>query len=340
MERILIIGAGVMGSALSVHLANNGHGVNLWGTQWDREIIKEMEDRRYHPALNVDIPENINLFYDDQLEEAFKDARVIIIAVIAKGMKAICQVLKPYFKKGQIILTVSKGLDDDSLHTMSRVVEESLPQGLRGQISIVKLGGPLIAKELAKDTYSEAIFASKDIEAAQYMSILFKSPKFRTSVTEDIDGVEICAAFKNTYAITMGILEGIEGGYSNPKAALMARAVDEMGKIVAAFGGRKETAYGIAGLGDLYVTSLSGRNGRFGQLIGQGKSKDEALRLMDNATVEGLAMTLNGYSFLKALEGEGRINLKEELPLFYQTYQILHQGEGVEKAVEEIWKVD
>ena len=84
MERILIIGAGLMGSALSVHLANNGHGVNLWGTQWDREIIKEMEDRRYHPALNVDIPENINLFYDDQLEEAFKDARVIIIAVIAK----------------------------------------------------------------------------------------------------------------------------------------------------------------------------------------------------------------------------------------------------------------
>ena len=337
MKKILIIGAGVMGSALAVHLGSNGQEVNLWGTQWDREILNEMKNTKRHNDLDVDIPNNINLYYEDQLEDAFKDIDLIIIAVISKGMDYISKKINPYLDKESIILTVTKGIDQGSLATMTKVVEESLPMDLKDKISLVKLGGPIIAKEFAKSKFTEGIFASRNIESAKFASDIFKSAKFKTNISTDIDGVELCGAFKNSYAIGMGIMEGLEGDFNNPKAAIMARGSIEMAIIVEAFGGKRETAMGIAGVGDYYVTSQSGRNGKFGSYLGQGKSIQESLEIMNNATVEGLGMTLNGFNLLKKLEDQGKLHIEKDLPLFLEIYKILYLEKPIKEAINSYW---
>ena len=262
---------------------------------------------------------------------------MIIIAVISKGMDFISKKINPYLNKDHIILTVTKGIDEATLTTMTKVVEQSLPLDLKDQISIVKLGGPIIAVEFAKGKYTEAIFASKNIEAAKYVSDIFRTSKFKTNISNDIDGVELCAAFKNSYAIAMGIIEGLEGDSNNSKAAILARGAIEMANILEAFGGKRETALGIAGIGDYYVTSRGGRNGKFGSLLGQGKSIKEALEIMKNATIEGIAMTLNGYSLLEELENQGRLNFKEDVPLFLEIYNILYKGKPIRVAIESYW---
>lgn len=337
MDKVLIIGAGVMGSALAVHLGNKGQDVNLWGTQWDRHLLDKMNKTKRRDDLDVNLPDNIHLYYEDQLEDAFKDVKLVIIAVISKGMDFISHKMNPYLKQNHIIMTVTKGIEEGTLTTMTKVVEHSLPEDLKDKISIVKLGGPIIAIELAKGKYTECILASKDIEAARYASDIFKSEKFKTNISTDIDGVEICAAFKNSYAIAMGIVEGIEGNYNNPKAAVMARGTIEMANIVEAYGGKRETALGIAGVGDYYVTSQGGRNGIFGLYIGKGKSTQEALDAMNNATVEGLAMTYNGYSLLMELERQGKLNIHEDTPLFLEIYNILYKEKPIKEAINTYW---
>ena len=337
MDRVLIIGAGIMGSALAVHLGNNGRKVNLWGTQWDSEILDEMKRTKRHNGLDVVIPDGVSLYYEEQLVDAFKDAKLIIIAVISKGMDFISKKINPYLDKKHILLTVTKGIDEVTLTTMTKVVENSLPIELKDQVSIVKLGGPIIAVELAKGKYTEGIFASKDIDATKYVSEIFKSQKFRANISDDIDGVELCAAFKNSYAIAMGIMEGLEGDSNNPKAAIMARGALEMANIVEAFGGNRETALGIAGVGDYYVTSQGGRNGKFGFYLGQGKSTEDALEMMNHITVEGISMTLNGYGLLKGLEQEGRLNLKKDVPLFLEIYNILYKEKPIRDAIDSYW---
>lgn len=340
MEKILIIGAGIMGTALSVHLGKNGHKVNLWGTQWDKDILDKMKETKSHDTLDVDIHNNVSFYYEEELKDAFKDVDLIIIAVVAKGMDYISKKINPYLDKNHIILTITKGIDDSTLATMTQVVENSLPEKLRGKIRMVKLGGPIIAKEFAHGKLTEGILVSENIEAAKYVSDLFKSSKFKSNISTDIKGVEICAAFKNSYAIVMGIMDGLEEDSNNPKAAIMARGTMEMANIVEAFGGNRETAMGIAGVGDYYVTSQSGRNGKFGRILSQGKSIQEALEIMDNATVEGISMTLNGYKLLKELEDKDKFDFKKNAPLFLEIYKILYQGKDIDEAIKDYWNRD
>lgn len=337
MGKVVTIGAGAMGSALAIHLANNGHEVNLWGTKWDEEILKEMESTGKHKRHGVEMPKNISYFYEDQLEEAFEGVKLVVIAVISSGIEGTSKMIAPYLKEGQSILSATKGIDEENLYTMSDVIENALPEELRDKVSIVKLGGPIIATELAQGKYAEGVLASKNMEAARYAGDLFASPRFKVNLSQDIEGVEICAAFKNTYAISMGIVESMEEGSDNSKAALMARGTVEMANIVEAYGGDRNTASAIAGVGDYYVTSRGGRNGVFGQFLGENKTVEEALEAMDGQTVEGYAATLNGYKFLRKLEDEGKINMEKDVPLFLELYNVIYNGKSVKDAIDSYW---
>lgn len=337
MDKVVVIGAGVMGSALAIHLGNNGAQVNLWGTQWDTEILKDMETTGKHNGLGVDLPENINLFFEDELEKAFKGTKLVIIAVLSNGMEATVKRIVPYLNKNHYILSATKGIHEDKLYTMSDVIKNALPENLRDDVKIIKLGGPIIAKELAEGRYAEGVLASKDIEAAKYARSLFKSSRFKGNISEDVVGVDLCAAFKNTYAISMGIVESMEEDSNNPKAALMARGTIEMGNIVEAAGGERITASGIAGVGDYYVTSQGGRNGIFGRHLGKGMTVEKALEAMEGLAVEGYAATLNGYKFLKKLEEEGKFNIKKDAPLFQEIYNIIYKEKPVKDAINSYW---
>ena len=326
-----------MGSAVAIHLANNGHQVKLWGTKWDKEIIDDMKERKISKALDVKIPNNISFFYHNELEEALQGTKLIIIAVISKGMESISNNIANYITENHMILSVTKGIDENNLITMSEVIKNSLPEDLKNRIAIVKLGGPIIAKEFANGAYTEGVFGSENLESAKYVRDQFKNNKFKGNISKDSIGVDLCAAFKNSYAIAMGMIESVEKNKDNPAAALMARGAVEMANIIGAYGGSMETALGIAGVGDYYVTAQGGRNGQFGKLLGQGYSKKEALEIMENTTVEGITVTLNGYKLLQKLEAQGKINIKRDTPLFLEIYKVLYEGQSVNQAIQDYW---
>lgn len=338
MEKIVVIGGGVMGSAIGIYLGKNGHKVNIWGTEWDEKIIREMKEERRHGILQVDLTDNVDLYYDHQLEEALKGTKVVVMAVISQGVASMTRAIAPYLNEDHFIISVSKGLDEEELITMSQLIENNLPSEMKDKITLMKLGGPIIAKELANFQYTEGLVACKDHQAGQYVGQLFKSHKFKPSYSQDIEGVDICSAFKNPYAIAMGMIEALAEGSNNPKAALMARGVVEMANIVEACGGSRDTAIGLAGVGDYYVTSQGGRNGIFGKHLGQGKTKDQALEAMNYQTVEGLANSLNGYKFLRKLVEEGKFSIEKDAPLFLEIYRVLYEGKDVAEAIGDYWK--
>lgn len=339
MEKSVIVGAGVMGTALAIHLANNGHKVNLWGTKWDQETLDSMKYKGYHPAMRyVKIPDSLNLFYEDELEAAMQDTKLVILAVLSEGISTMSQEISPYLKANQIIVNITKGIHAETLDTMTRMIEKSIESPFKKEISFVKIGGPVIASELAHGNYTEAVFASKNIEAAAYVKSLFEGPRFKGNVSSDITGVELCASFKNCYAIAMGIMQGVEADTNNAKAALMTQGTREMARIVQASGGNSDTAFGVAGVGDYYVTSQGGRNGIFGNHVGSGKSIEESLELMNYQSVEGISATKNGYKLLKNLQEEGKLNLETDTPLFSQLYEILFLNKDPHIAIGDYWE--
>jgi len=338
MKKISVVGAGVMGTALAIHVAKNNFRVNLWGTKWDESTLKEMCQTGRSRLLDQDIPDNIELFFEDGLENALEGTGMVILAVSSAGLKSVVEMITPYLGPDSILLSITKGIDEERLCTMSRLIEEILPGNLLGKVAVVKLGGPLRANELAWNKYAEGVFASKDREAARCCQQVFSSPKFRAGITTDIEGVELCAALKNAYAIAIGMVEGLEGEADNPKAALMARGSVEMAEILKANGCNGETALGIAGVGDYYVTAQGGRNRTLGKLIGEGNSFDEALRIMKNQTVEGVPAAKSGYMLVTRLQEQGKLNIKEQAYLLNQLYRVLFEGVSAAEAMEEYWK--
>ncbi len=309
MTNVTILGAGAMASAISVPLARNGHSVNIWGTEFDKAIIDALKAGQPHPTLKVQLKGNF--FYENELEAALKDSEIVVFAVISSGLRSIAQKAKP-FLTNQIIVNVAKGFD--SGRTMLEVLEEELPN-----LQKVTVAGPSIAAEVAQEQKTCVVFASKDKTSAKKCKKIFQTKNYRVEISNDVIGAEICSALKNVYAIAINV-----GNNNNHKSALFAQSLAEMAEFVKAFDGKAKTAYGLAGLGDLHVTSQGGRNGMLGQLIASGKKPSEALaELKDkNIAVEGYAATKAAFEMAKAK------NLK--LPLLEASYKMLYEDKVFE----------
>ncbi|MBS3125748.1 glycerol-3-phosphate dehydrogenase [Candidatus Woesearchaeota archaeon] len=309
MTNITILGAGAMASAISVPLAKNSHEVRMWGTEFDKAIIDVLKADQPHPTLNVLIKGNF--FYDNELETALKDSEVVVFAVISSGLRSIAQKAKP-FLANQIVINVAKGFDNSQ--TMIEVLEQELP-GLQK----VTVAGPSIAAEVAQEQITHVVFASKEKNTAKLCKKIFQTKNYRVEILNDAIGAEICSALKNVYAIAINV-----GRNNNHKSALFTQSLTEMTKFAKTFGGKSKTVYGLAGLGDLHVTSQGGRNGMLGQLIASGKKPSEALAELKekNTTVEGHAATKAAYELAKAK------GLK--LPLLEATYGMLYEDKEFE----------
>ena len=280
MKQIGVLGAGTWGMALARMLCREGHSVTVWSAV-EREI-DEFSASRKHPNLpGMEIPAEIT--FTKKIQEACTGKDVLLFAVPSVFVRATAKAAAPYVTKDQVIVDVAKGIEPDTLFTMSQIIESQIPG-----VPVVALSGPTHAEEVALDLPTTIVSACKDMNAAELVQQVFTSRCMRVYTNEDVLGVELCGAMKNVIALAAGVAVGLGYG-DNAKAALITRGIAEISRLGMAMGCKEQTFGGLAGVGDLIVTATSphSRNNRCGMLIGQGVPVAEATRQI-GMVVEGL----------------------------------------------------
>ncbi len=271
MKKIAIIGSGTWGTALSLSLLKNGHEVTLWSPF--SEELEALATTHAHPHLpGALIPDCLHL--TGSLSMALLDKDLVVFAVPSVFLRTTAEQAKPYIPEGQLIVDVAKGIEEDTLYTMTEILRDVLGEGMR----YVALSGPTHAEEVALDLPTAIVAASKDLASAREVQETFMHATFRVYVNQDIRGVELCGALKNVVSLAAGISYGLGNG-DNTTAAIITRGMAEIARLGVAMGCQTETFYGLAGIGDLVVTCYShhSRNHTCGRLIGEGKSLADAL---------------------------------------------------------------
>ncbi|MCD4556651.1 NAD(P)H-dependent glycerol-3-phosphate dehydrogenase [Schaalia sp. lx-100] len=316
MATITILGAGAMGSALCKPLVDSGWNVRLWGTWLDDHLIDAIEEQRPHPRTGAIVPAAVTTFRSDEIETALAGSDVIVMSVASVGVPHVTELALTNIAKAKALWLTSKGFcpNDEG-------VIQLLPDAIRSIAAkkgievppIVAIAGPVKANECAEGMPTATIFACRDGALAEDFAARTSTPLYSIASSDDEVGVEVCAPMKNVYAIALGIADGLGEAtgipHHNLKAAAFAQAVKEMSLLGHSLGAKAETAFGLAGVGDLEVTGLSGRNKVYGVRLGKGENPQEALAEMERLeqTVEGvpavgLALTLVEQSDVLTLE--------------------------------------
>ncbi|WP_338953339.1 NAD(P)H-dependent glycerol-3-phosphate dehydrogenase [Fusobacterium nucleatum] len=323
MAKISVIGSGGWGIALTILLYKNGHDLTIWS--FDKREAEELKTTRENKTKlpNILLPEDIKV--TDNLKEAVDNKDVLILAVPSKAIRSVSKSLKDIIKDNQIIVNVAKGLEEDTLKTMTDIIEEEL-KGKKPQVAV--LSGPSHAEEVGKGIPTTCVVSAHNKELTLYLQNIFMNPSFRVYTSPDMLGVEIGGALKNVIALAAGIADGLNYG-DNTKAALITRGIREISLLGVAMGGEQSTFYGLTGLGDLIVTcaSMHSRNRRAGILLGQGKTLDEAIKEV-NMVVEGV------YSAKSALMAAKKYNV--EIPIIEQVNAVLFENKNAAEAVNEL----
>ena len=284
--KIGIIGTGTWGTALARMLCRSGHEVICWSAI--PEEIDQLDKQRTHPNLpGIRIPEEITFTID--MEEVCRDKDILVFAVPSVYVRTTAEKAAPFIPDGQIIVDVAKGIEPDTLMTMTEIIRDVL-RTQRSELSVrlVALSGPTHAEEVAAEMPTTIVAASPDKEAACLVQKAFSNQVMRVYTNEDIKGVEISGALKNIMALASGIASGMGYG-DNLRAAIITRGIAEIARLGKVMGCRLRTFAGLAGVGDLIVTasSVHSRNNRAGNLIGQGFSAQEATQKV-GMVVEGI----------------------------------------------------
>lgn len=320
MASIGVIGAGTWGTALSLMLCQNGHQVMVWSAI--ETEIEEMERTRLHKNLpDVTIPKRIRLTAD--LREAMAEKDILVLAVPSVFIRSTAARMREYLRYGQIVINVSKGIEESSLKTMSQVIEEEIPNA-----EVAVLSGPSHAEEVSRGIPTTCVAGAHRKKTADYIQSVFMSPVFRVYTSPDMLGIEVGAALKNVIALAAGIADGLGYG-DNTKAALITRGIAEITRLGVKMGGKAQTFAGLSGIGDLIVTcaSMHSRNRRAGILIGKGYSMEAAMKEVQ-MVVEGVYSAKAG---LLLSEQYGC-----DMPIVEQVNRVLFDGKSVKEAVEEL----
>lgn len=268
-----------------------------------------------------------NVYATLNLEEALEKSKYIVLSVPSQAIREVASKIRPYLKKDSIIISIAKGIDENTGERLSEVIRDEISDN-----GIVILSGPSHAEEVALDIPTTVVASSEDMSYAKEIQNVFMTNKFRVYTNSDLIGVEIGGAVKNIIALAAGISDGIGYG-DNAKAALMTRGMSEIIRIGEKLGGKAETFSGLTGFGDLIVTctSMHSRNRRAGILIGKGVSPDEA--------VKEIGMVVEGIKACKAF-----YNLKEKLdvsmPITDVLYKVVFEGKDPKYAVYELMSRD
>lgn len=324
--RVSLIGAGSWGTTLSILLYQNGHKVTLWDFYKEHiaTIKEELENKRYLPGISI--PGDICLTQD--INKAIEDAEYIIFAVPSHVLRDTVKLIRNSSKDKKVI-SVIKGIENNSFLRPSQIIEEILPQFKE---KVVVLSGPSHAEEVSKNIPTSVVVSACKIGDAEEVQRLFMSPYFRVYTSKDLVGVELGGALKNIIAIAVGICDGLGLG-DNTKAALMTRGLAEISRLGVALGANPHTFAGLSGMGDLIVTCLSkhSRNRYFGELIGKGCSLNEALAKM-TMVAEGVRTTKSIYNLASGI--------KVEIPICEQVFYVLYDGKDPKRTVKELMQRD
>lgn len=292
---IAVIGAGAMGAALAILHSRAGQRTALLGTRFDDATIEACRSGRPHPALGITLGAAIDARKHDAWGAVLPNAERVLLAVSSDGLADVVAEVAPRARVRAIWTIATKGWDAKTLRTPSEVVADVLGTNER----VVVLAGPALAPEVVAGAPTAMVAASVNHDLAKEVASTLEAGGVFPTITDDIAGVEVAAAYKNVTAIAVGICEGLSERlpervyvhrYANARAAMFARGLCDMSALSAAQGGRPDTIYGLAGAGDLYVTCLGGRNGNFGRLLGAGQTADQA-RTTIGSTVEGVPNT-------------------------------------------------
>jgi len=314
MANILILGAGSMGTAFSFPCSENNHVVSIIGTHLENNLIDKINLKKRHPALDCDIPKGVKFSKFKKLgEEINKKIDLVVIAVISKGIEWAAIELSKVLKTNIPILILTKGLsiNNNNYEVLAHKMERLLKKNGIKETNISAAGGPCLAKGLANKVHTSVVFANKEEKIAKQISQLVSTKYYHVFTSDDVIGVETCAAIKNIFSMTIGASQGLchpnasketkEKNYLNTAAALIQESIYEMIIFTEKLKGKKETVMGLAGIGDLYVSADGGRNSKMGEYLGQGMSFKEAKKTkMPNVTVEGADLALEIGSKVKS----------------------------------------
>ena len=313
MANILIIGAGSMGTAFSFPCSDNNHSVVIIGTHLENDFIDKINIDRKHPALESMVPKNVKFVKFNRLEEEIsKKVDLIVIAVISKGIKWVSVELSKSLKSNVPILILTKGLaiHNNKYEVLAHKMERLLKSNGIKKTNISAAGGPCLAKGLANKVHTSVVFANKDIKIAKKIAETVATDYYHITTSTDVIGVEVCAAIKNIFSMSIGAAQGLcnqqvsedikEKNYLNTAASLIQESINEMILFTEKLKGKKETVLGLAGIGDLYVSADGGRNSKMGKYLGDGFSyKHAKSKKMPNVTIEGADLAFEIQSKVK-----------------------------------------
>ncbi len=304
MSKIIIIGAGAMGSAFAFPCLDNTHDTTIIGTHLENEFIDNLKkNKNLHPVLGVNLPKDIKIHKFDKFNELFKsDIDLIVLGISSKGIEWVSEQLLSVAKEKKLpnILMLTKGLSvyEDKYELLVDKLKRLLKLKGVTNLNISAVGGPCLAGGLANKVHSSVVIANEEIQTAKKIADMLNTSYYHTSYSDDLNGVEVSAAIKNIFSMAVGAARGLssntvsdevrEKNYLNTASALITQSIHEMEIFVEHLKGRKETVKGLAGLGDLYVSSGGGRNAKMGAYIGEGFTFSEAKKTkMKNITIEG-----------------------------------------------------
>jgi glycerol-3-phosphate dehydrogenase (NAD(P)+) len=325
---VTILGAGAMGSALATPAVAAGNRVRLWGTWLDGELLAELRAGRPHPRTGVHVDPRVELYDAGALAAALRGSDLVAAAISSEGVLEVVRRAAAALAPGTPLLLCTKGFGrrpDGRVDLLPPLVTAALGGPLAAACPVVAVGGPCKANEVAAGRPTAAVFAGDHGETAARAARALATAAYRVRCTDDLLGVEAAAATKNVYAIAVGVCHGLVAAGGQPwhdlAAATFTQAVTEMRRLAAVVGGREETVVGLAGVGDLEVTSLSGRNRALGTRVGRGEPPAEALAAMAAAdqTVEGVPAARLALELVTSLGPD----LPARLPLLAAVNRIL-----------------
>jgi len=325
---IAVIGAGSWGTALANHLALQGHPVDLWA--YETELVETINEQHENTLYLKGVRLSDRLRASNDVAACVRGKKLVLLVPPSQVMRQVSKTFAPALDQDALVVSASKGIENDSLMTMSEVLEETLRPAFRGPL--VFLSGPSFAREVAVQSPTAVVAASDDPEAARRTQEVFSSETFRVYTNDDVMGVELGGSLKNVMALAAGVADGLGFGY-NARAALITRGLAEMTRIGLAKGAKATTFAGLAGMGDLVLTCTGdlSRNRTVGVELGKGRTLKEILSGM-NMVAEGVKTTLSAYELAAKLEVEA--------PIIEQMHAILYGDKDPRLAVQELMTRD